>query len=155
MELQQILTWSGGGLLLILSFIKIPKIEINFWNWLARIVGKALNGDVMKKIDDIDGKVSAMENKLTSVETTLNTHVREDKLDSIRNTRARILRFHDELRHGTQHTEEHYNEILSDIDIYEDFCDQHKDYPNTKAEVAINGIKESYKECIKNNTFLV
>lgn len=155
MELQQILTWSGGGLLLILSFIKIPKIEINFWNWLARIVGKALNGDVMKKIDDIDGKVSAMENKLTSVETTLNTHVREDKLDSIRNTRARILRFHDELRHGTQHTEEHYNEILSDIDIYEDFCDQHKDYPNTKAEVAINGIKESYKECIRNNSFLV
>lgn len=155
MDLQQILTWSGSGILLILSFIKLPKIEINFWHWLAKTIGKALNGDVMKKIDDIDGKVSSLEDKLTSVETTLNTHVREDKLDSIRNTRARILRFHDELRHGTQHTEEHYNEILSDIDIYEDFCDQHKDYPNTKAEVAINGIKESYKECIKNNTFLV
>jgi len=155
MELKDILTWSGGGLLLILSLIKIPKLELNLWGWLAKGLGKAMNGDIIKKIDNIDTKVSAMEDKLTSVETTLNTHVKEDKLDSIRNTRARILRFHDELRHGTQHTEEHYNEILSDIDIYEDFCDQHKDYPNTKAEVAINGIKESYRDCIKNNTFLI
>lgn len=154
MELQEILAWSGGGLLLIFSFIKIPKIELNLWGWLAQTIGKAMNSELTKKVEGIDEKVSAMENKLTSVETTLNTHVREDKLDSIRNTRARILRFHDELRHGTQHTEEHYNEILSDIDIYEDFCDQHKDYPNTKAEVAISGIKESYKECIRDNSFL-
>lgn len=155
MELREILTWGGGALLLILSLIKIPKIELNIWGWLARGIGKAINGDISKKIDNIDEKVTSLEDKLTSVESTLNTHVKEDKLDSIRNTRARILRFHDELRHNIQHTEEHYNEIISDIDIYEDFCDQHKDYPNMKAEVAINGIKESYKECVKNNSFLV
>ena len=31
MELKDILTWSGTGLLLILSFIKIPKIELDLW----------------------------------------------------------------------------------------------------------------------------
>lgn len=155
MQINEILAWSGSILVLLLSLIKIPKIELNIWGWLAKGLGKALNRDVMVKINSVDIKVTSLEDKLTSVETTLNTHVKEDKLDNIRNTRARILRFHDELRHGIQHTEEHYNEILSDIDNYEDFCAQYTDYPNTKADVAISGIKESYKECIKNNTFLV
>ena len=155
MELNEMLTWSGGILLFLLSLIKIPKLELNVWGWIARGIGKALNRDIVTKIEDVDVKVTSLEDKLTSVENTLNIHVKEDKLDSIRNTRARILRFHDELRHNVQHTEEHYNEILSDIDIYEDFCNTHKDYPNTKAEVAISGIKKSYEECIKNKTFLV
>lgn len=154
MELREICTLAGSGLLLILSFIKIPKIEVNVWGWLARSLSKAFSKDIVAKIDIIGTEVNELSAKLSNVEKTLDKHVKEDKLDSIRNTRCRILRFHDELRHGTQHTEEHYNEIISDIDIYEDFCSQNPDYPNMKAEIAIKGIKQSYEECIKNNSFL-
>ena len=154
MEIKDILTWSGGGLLLILSFIKLPKIEVNLWGWLAKVIGRAINGDVIQRLDDVSNQVTALETKVSSVENTLNTHVKEDKLETIRSARSRILRFHDEIRHGVLHTEEHYNEMIEDINMYETYCKQHPDYPNMKAEVAINDIKESYKEHSKDNSFL-
>ena len=154
MDVKDILTWSGTGLLLILSFIKIPKIEVNLWGWLARIIGKAINKDVINEIKSIDKKISSLESQVSSVETTLNTHVKEDKLETIRSARSRILRFHDELRHGTLHTEEHYNEMIEDINMYETYCKQHPDYPNMKAEVAISDIKEAYKRHSADNSFL-
>lgn len=154
MSIQEILAWSGTGLFLILSFIKIPKIELNLWGWLAKAFGKAVNGEVIKEIKALDKKMSSIENQVSSVEDTLNDHVKENKLESVRSCRSRILRFHDELRHGTLHTEEHYNEIISDIDDYEDFCKQNPDYPNMKAEVAISDIKEEYKLHLRENSFL-
>lgn len=154
MELKDILTWSGTGLLLILSFIKLPKIEVNLWGWLAKMVGTAINKDVMKEIKSMDQKIDLLENKVSSVENTLNTHVKEDKLETIRNARSRILRFHDEVRHGTLHTEEHYNDIIDDIDMYETYCKQNPEYPNMKAEVAIGDIKEEYRRHSLENSFL-
>lgn len=154
MEVKDILTWSGTGLLLILSFIKLPKIEVNLWGWLAKMVGTAINKDVMKEIKSMDQKIDSLEDKVSSVENTLNTHVKEDKLETIRSARSRILRFHDEVRHGTLHTEEHYNDIIDDIDMYETYCKQNPEYPNMKAEVAIGDIKEEYKRHSLENSFL-
>lgn len=154
MEVKDILTWGGTGLLLILSFIKLPKIEVNLWGWLAKMVGTAINKDVMKEIKSMDQKIDSLEDKVSSVENTLNTHVKEDKLETIRSARSRILRFHDEVRHGTLHTEEHYNDIIDDIDMYETYCKQNPEYPNMKAEVAIGDIKEEYKRHSLENSFL-
>ena len=154
MEVKDILTWSGTGLLLILSFIKLPKIEVNLWGWLAKMVGTAMNKDVMKEIKSIDKKMESLETKVSSIEGTLDTHVKEDKLETIRSARSRILRFHDEIRHGPLHTEEHYNDIIDDIDMYETYCKQNPEYPNMKAEVAIGDIKEEYKRHSLENSFL-
>ena len=54
MNLGEIAGWSGGGLLLLLPFIQIAPIKVNPWSAIVRGIGKALNGDVLKKLDVLE-----------------------------------------------------------------------------------------------------
>ena len=57
MTLQQIndIAQIGGFsfLIILLGMIKIPHIEINFWKWLARKFGSAINGEVLDQVADL------------------------------------------------------------------------------------------------------
>lgn len=68
--------------------------------------------------------------------------------------RYRILRFNDEIRLGEKHSKEHFDQIIEDIDNYEDYCRTHPDFPNNKAVFAISHIKKVYQKCINEKTFL-
>lgn len=47
MDLLDIAKYAGGGIVVILlGFIKIPKIELNIWNWLGRTIGRSLTGEL-------------------------------------------------------------------------------------------------------------
>lgn len=147
MDLKDIFIGGGTGLVIILSFIKIPKIEVNFWGWLFKKIGKLVNEEMITKI-------SAVESDLDTLKDDLDSYREEAKLDHIQTIRYRILRFNDETLHNQLHTEEHFNEILVYIDEYEDYCLTHPSYPNTKAELAITNIKKVYEKCLKDKSFL-
>ena len=68
--------------------------------------------------------------------------------------RYRILRFDDEIRHGEKHSKEHFDQIIEDIDKYEDYCRDHPEFPNSKAVFAIRNIKNVYQKCTDEGTFL-
>lgn len=68
--------------------------------------------------------------------------------------RYRILRFNDEVKQGTRHTEEHFNQILEDITKYNRYCGEHKNFPNDKAVLAIKNIRDTYDKCMEENDFL-
>lgn len=68
--------------------------------------------------------------------------------------RYRILRFNDEVRQGTKHTKEHFDQILEDIDNYEIYCRENPDFPNNKAVFAVKNIKDVYDKCVEENSFL-
>lgn len=68
--------------------------------------------------------------------------------------RYRILRFNDELLHSQRHSQEHFNQILNDIEMYKLFCATHPEYKNGKAPFAIENIERVYKQQIANNDFL-
>ena len=55
---------------------------------------------------------------------------------------------------GKKHSKEHFDEILFDIDAYEQYCSTHPDYKNNKAVLAIGTIKEVYADCIEEHSFL-
>ena len=42
-----------GLLVILLGMIKIPQIEINFWGWLGRTIGRAINGEVLDKVKEM------------------------------------------------------------------------------------------------------
>ena len=47
-DFMPMLQAGGIGLLIILTgLIRIPKIEINLWTILARVIGRALNSEVL------------------------------------------------------------------------------------------------------------
>lgn len=130
-----------GILIVLTGMVKIPKVELNIWNWLGRIIGRSINGEVMEQVK-----------KLTSEVDTLK---KEEELERARQARQRILRFNDEILFNKRHSKEHFDEILDDIDTYEEYCNAHEDYENNKAVLAISTIREVYKECLRDHDFLI
>ena len=129
-----------GFLIILLGMIKIPPIQVNFWSWLGRMIGKAINGEVLDRVDALTKDLEAFK--------------KESELDRVRAARQRILRFNDEILFEQIHSKEHFDEILEDIDLYETYCNDHPDYENNRAELAIATIREIYKKCLQTHNFL-
>lgn len=99
----------------------------------------------------------AIENLNTQTSDNSETLKRLERLISESETtvcRYRILRFNDEIQHDTRHSKEHFNQILDDITSYERYCDNHPEYENGRAVLAIANIKRVYEKCSKDNSFL-
>lgn len=129
-----------GFTVILAGMIKIPPLEINFWGWLGKQVGRAINGELEEKIDKLTDDLEGFKN--------------QEELENMRQARQRILRFSDEILFDQKHSKEHFDEILEDIDLYEKYCHEHEDYENNRAELAIASIREIYKECLKDHSFL-
>lgn len=127
MSLSNLITNGSGVVFVLLTIIQMAPIRINPWSKIARLIGRALNAEVVDLLK---------ENEATSA-------------------RYRIIRFDDEIRHKSKHTEEHFNQILGDIDTYERYCDTHQNYKNSKAVMAIDNIRRTYEKCRKENSFLI
>lgn len=134
MTLAQIFSWGSGGLFLLLTLVQLAPIKVNPWSWLAKSVGKAIGiAAIAKKLDE---------------------HISTDDRRDADRHRMEILRFNNELLRSIDHTKEEFIEVLAEIDAYERFCEDHPDYPNNRAVLAIENIRENYRERLKKHDFL-
>lgn len=144
MDLQQFneMVQAGtiGILIILIGMIKIPPIKINLWGWLGRTIGRAINGEVLEQVGDLRKELDDLKEL--------------EELERVRFARQRILRFNDEILFEQRHSKEHFDEILDDITLYEKYCNDHKDYVNNKAILAIATIKEVYQDCMETHDFL-
>lgn len=147
MTLKEILLASGGGLILLLTLVQITPIKINPWSAIARAIGRAINGDVMKSLDEVKVEQKASRSRLDE-------HIRMDDERNADQHRARILRFNNELVRDIPHTKEEFIDVLADIDSYERYCRDHEDYKNNRAVHAIANIERVYDERLKKHDFL-
>lgn len=139
-------TLIGGGALsifILLSLIQIAPIKLNPWT----AIGNILNKDLTDKVDDLKKDIDRLEDK---VNDTDDKALKRDMDQS----RARILRFADEIRRHEDHSKEFFDHILDDISAYEHYCAAHPDYENEKAVLSIAKIRETYQYCDDNNKFL-
>ncbi len=127
MSLSEFIAGGSGMLFALLTIIQITPIKFNPWSRIARSIGRAMNVEIMDKLNESEAT----------------------------DARYRIIRFDDEIRHHVMHTEEHFNQIMSDIDEYERYCSAHPDYKNSKAVMAIENVRQTYQKCRKENSFLV
>lgn len=138
--IKQLGLYSGGAIIILMTLVQITPIKLNPWTWLGRTIGRAINGEVLEKME------------------TLSQEVKRNKADDdekwVSLSRTHILRFGDEILHGVSHSKEHFDQILDDISDYERYCDTHPAYPNGKAVAAIKQIKKTYQECLDKNNFL-
>ena len=133
MSIQEILASGGGVLVIAMTLVQIAPVKINPWSWLARTIGRAVNAEVIKKLDD---------------------HITMDDRRCADGHRTRILHFNNELLRDIDHTKEEFTEVLAEIDAYEGYCREHPEYPNNRAVLAIENIQEVYKERLKRHDFL-
>ena len=113
--------------LVLLSLIEVSPIKINPWSRLAKIIGHALNAEVLEQQKQTQKK--------------LEEHIQVDDERNANLLRTQILRFNDELIDDKHHTREHFIEILAVIDAYEDYCRSHPDYKNNRCICAVANIK--------------
>ena len=133
MSIQEILASGGGVLVVVMTLVQIAPVKLNPWSWLARSIGRAVNAEVIKKLD---------------------AHITMDDRRTADGHRARILHFNNELLRDIDHTKEEFSEVLAEIDAYELYCREHPDYPNNRAVLAIKIFQEVYMERLKRHDFL-
>lgn len=140
MTIQEILAGGGGLLLILMTLVQIAPVKINPWSALAKAIGKAINADISKRLDEIEKK--------------LDSHIKTDDQGRADDWRAAILRFNNELLRPIRHTKEEFVEVLGYIDKYEHYCEKNPEYPNSRAEIAIENIREVYKVRLNKRDFL-
>ena len=138
--IKQIFLGGGGLLLLAMTIIQITPIKINPWSWLGKCIGRAINGEVLEKVENLHAELEDHKAKSEERHATL--------------CRAHILRFGDEVLHGIPHSKEGYDNILLDIDSYEEYCDKHPGYKNNVALATIKHIKKMYHKHLEEDSFL-
>ena len=146
MTLAEILLTGGGGALLLLTLIQIAPIKINPWSALARTLGRAINGEVLRMLSEVKTDQKSTSDKL-------NEHIRKDDERNADEHRARILRFNNELIRQIPHTKEEFIDVLADIDSYELYCREHPEYKNNRAVHAIANIGRVYDERLQKHDF--
>ena len=140
---MNLLTIFGDGcgvLVIVLTLIQIAPVKINPWNVVAKCIGKAINKDVIDKIDTIENDVKDLQFEISQ--------------QAAINSRMRILRFGDELLHGTNHSKDHFDQTSKDIKNYNLYCRKHPEFENNVTEQMSKRIEEVYRELLKNNNFL-
>lgn len=140
MTIKEILLSGSGLLVILMTLIQFAPIKINPWSALAKTIGKAINADMSSRLSEIGAK--------------LDEHIKTDDRRTADNCRAQILHFNNELLRPIYHTKEEFVEVLAKIDDYERYCEEHPEYPNNRAVLAIENIREVYKEWLKKRDFL-
>lgn len=137
----------GAGLVAILSLVEIAPVKINPWRAVARAIGRAINDEVLESVEDV-------KRAQRDTRKALDEHIRSDDERNADTLRMRILHFNNDLLRGDRHTREDFIEILAVIDAYEQYCKNHPNYRNNRANHAIANIGRVYDERLKLRDFL-
>lgn len=140
----QIVGWIAGGLAVLSVIIEFnKKIHFNPITIALKWIGKRTNGELAEKIDGMKKEIDGLKGSVADLE-------RNDVIDC----RREILQFADELRRGVRHSQETFDQILSDIDAYDKYCDKHTEFKNNKTIAARKKILEVYSKRLDDNDFL-
>lgn len=107
-----------------------------FWQWVSNQGNKEVKAEI-KKIRLEFGELKEA-----------------DELKEARSARRRILRTNDEIYNHVKHSREFFDDVLEDINAYENFCRRNPNFRNGKAALAIENIERVYRECMKDGSFL-
>ena len=107
-----------------------------------------------KTQDSIKKSNEENERRVDKLQTSFDAHVKDYEDTKAVSQRYRILRFYDELCEGREHSESHFEDILDDIDDYEQYCDRHPDFRNNRGHVAMQYIRDTYARLKAKGGFL-
>lgn len=111
-----------------------------FWAFLSNVVQKPHIVAILEEVAEVSNRV-----------TSLSDMVEKNNADT---SRTRILRFDDELYNGIRHSQEYFNQILDEVDLYEHYCETHPEYKNSRTVEATKHIREVYQKCRDEHSFV-
>ncbi len=140
MTVGEIIALLSGGSFGVMTILELSKIKVNPWTAIARWLGRAINGELLKSIEDLKKEVN---------------DIKENAEEQVAvDCRARILRFGDEMMHNFKHSKDHFDQTLLDIKIYERYCEEHPEFENNITELTSERIVNVYRARLEDNDFL-
>lgn len=109
------------------------------------------NDEIMKELKQTNDKIDELQKTVMDELKNVRENV---EMYHAKQSRARILQFNDELLRNILHTKESFDDVIAEIDYYEDYCKAHPSFPNFKAVAAVDNIKATYKKRLKENDFI-
>lgn len=140
MTVGEIAKWVVGAVLALSAIIQITPVKLNPWSWVAKHIGRAVNGEVLQKVGKLEADVKDMRASMDE--------------QSARDARSEILRFGDELLHDMKHSKEAFDDILDQITRYDEYCRLHPDFKNKRTEKTSEHIQKTYDKCMDERSFL-
>ena len=129
----------GGGVLAFIQFLitrhdsKHDKMEE-----VTKSI-RALSEDMKERFDVLDRKIDTVDAK-------------GDERYAV-SSRVRILRFEDELQDKRKHSKDSWDQAMSDIDYYENYCQAHPKFKNNQTVATVEHIKNGYSERLEKRDF--
>jgi len=118
----------GGGLIGLIEFLIRRKDE-----------KEDKNSNVLKAIEALAEKVETIEDKIDENETV--------------SKRVRILKFEDELQDGKHHSKDSWDQVMSDITGYDNYCLAHPLFKNDQTAATVNHIRHGYEIRLEKRDF--
>ena len=140
-------SWGIVLFIAVTGVIQLAPIKVDPWSKIARSVGRAINKEVIDKVNKLENDVSALREVGDS---------RDEKEDErhARTLRRDILRFGDEIRHIPKHSKERFDDILLEITEYEAYCDSNPDFKNRMTTSTVKLIASVYEKCLEDDSLL-
>ena len=91
-------------------------------------------------------EIKAMRLELNEVKKTIDEN-------EAKASRIRILKFADEIFMEMNHSKDSFDQCMSDITFYENYCANHPEFKNHQTTETVGYIKEVYHERMKKKDF--
>ena len=127
---------------------------------VTSIVGVLLGGGILAFIQFLITRHDSKHDRLAGIKDAIQKL--SDKVDALGakgderfaiSSRVRILRFEDELQEGRKHSKDSWDQVMSDIDYYEDYCEQNPDFRNHQTVATVDHIQHGYRERLEKRDF--
>ena len=129
----------GGGLFAFIQFL-INRHDKKH----DRLKGVTNSIDTLK--EDMNDRFDSLGKKIDTVDS------KSDERFAI-SARVRILRFEDELQEERKHSKDSWDQVMSDIDYYEEYCAEHKDFKNNQTVATVEHIQHGYRDRLEKRDF--
>ena len=109
------------------------------------------------KMEDVNKSIQALSEKAKERFDVLDRKI--DTVDSkgderfAVSSRVRILRFEDELQEKRKHSKDSWDQVMSDIDYYENYCQAHPKFKNNQTVATVEHIQHGYRERLEKRDF--
>lgn len=149
LTLGELAGWILGATAIVCTVLERMPQAISPWTKLFKFIGRAMNGEVLQRLEAIEKQVKQIDEQSKATEAK-----REE--DRVIEARIRIIRLSDELVHEPEHlhSKDYFDQILSDVTLYENYCRDHKDFKNDITTMSIKHIRGVYLTCMKDHSFL-
>ena len=107
-----------------------------------------------KTEQSIKDMTEATDKRVDKLQSSFDQHIEDYEAAKAASQRYRILRFYDEVCSKQKHSESHYEDILDDIDEYEQYCSTHPKFRNNRGHVAMQYIRDTYARVKSSGGFL-